>query len=232
MTEGMPRLLDLLDEIAVHGTFFVTGEMARRFPDIIQRLVRAGHELASHGDQHVDFTRVSAAAAQKDLVDSFQTLRQFAPIRSFRAPYLRFPYAYLPMLVANGIQIDSSLARYKRGPNHDPLHTIAGLERIPASATSSVLRLPGFVRTPWLASLEMPLVLFVHPWEAVDFRRSTLRWDCRFRTGTTAIALWREALVGLKKRGARFQPLGQLVDRQRGAAANPAASSTVLPTAL
>jgi peptidoglycan/xylan/chitin deacetylase (PgdA/CDA1 family) len=210
MAEGMPRLLDLLDEVRVQGTFFVTGEMARRFPEIMQRLVRAGHELASHGDQHLDFTILSPEAAEKDLVDSLRTLRQFAPVTSFRAPYLRFPYAYLPLLVAHGLHVDSSVARYKRGANHEPERTVSGLTRIAASATSSVLRLPAWLRSPWLGSLQRPLVIFVHPWEAVDFRRSSLRWDCRFRTGEVAVELWRTALEELKSSGARFRLIRDL----------------------
>jgi hypothetical protein len=137
-------------------------------------------------------------------------LRSFAPVVSFRAPYLRFPIAYLPMLTALGLQIDSSIARYKLGPDHRRTPGILGLVRIPASVTSSALRLPAAVRSPLIAALKKPWVLFIHPWEAVDFRRSQLRWDCRFRTGDTALKLWRDTIEDLRRRGARFVPLNQL----------------------
>lgn len=210
MVEGLPALLSLLADIDVRATFFTTGEMARRFPDIVARIVSDGHELGCHGDWHRDFTTLIRAEADAELRDSLATLRIFAPVVSFRAPYLRFPASYLPLLVAHGLQVDSSAARYKRGPNHRNDPAVAGLRRIPASVTSSVLRLPRLVRACWLRWLSRPLVLFVHPWEAVDFRRSALRWDCRFRTGATALRLWREGLLDLQSRGARFVPIGRL----------------------
>lgn len=210
MLEGLPALLALLAEIGVRATFFTTGEMARRFPDIVARIVSEGHELGCHGDWHRDFTTLSWADADAELRDSLATLRLFGPVVSFRAPYLRFPADFLPLLVVHGLLIDSSAARYKFGPHHRLDVSVPGLRRIPASATSSVLRLPRLIRSCWLRWLAHPLVLFVHPWEAVDFRRSALRWDCRFRTGEAALRLWREALLDVRRRGGRFVPIGQL----------------------
>lgn len=210
MEEGMPRLLDLLGEVGVHGTFFTTGEMARKFPAVMQRLVAEGHELACHGDLHRDFTTLNRTEASTELRAAVASLRTFAPVVSFRAPYLRFPGEYLPLLVEHGLRIDSSVARYKFGPHHRPAPAVAGLVRVPASVTSSVLRLPAAIRTPWLGALARPLMLFVHPWEAVDFRHSSLRLDCRFRTGAAALRAWREVLVELRNRGANFMRLDNL----------------------
>ena len=210
MGAGLPRLLDLLASLKVRGTFFTTGEMARFFPDVIQRLVGEGHELACHGDLHRDFTALSREEAATELSQSLATLRAFAPVISFRAPYLRFPCDYLPLLVAHGLQIDSSLARYKRGRNHRSEQTVPGLQRVPVSLTSSVLRLPRAICAPWIAIAAQPLVLFVHPWEAVDFRAAALRLDCRFRTGEEAVERWHRVLVSVQNAGKRFVPLKEL----------------------
>jgi len=134
---------------------------------------------------------------------------------SFRAPYLRFPAAYLPLLAAQGLRIDSSLARYKFGPHHREVPVPAGFARVPVSATSSVLRLPGWIRRPWLGTRPAPVLIFVHPWEAVDFRRSSLRLDCRFRTGPAALAAWRATLIDLQGRGARFLRLDEMIPDER-----------------
>ena len=210
MTEGMPRLLDLLAELHISGTFFTTGEMARRFPSVIQRLVNEGHELGCHGDLHRDFTTLTEKETDDELRSSLETLRSFAPVLSFRAPYLRFPLRNLGLLSKHGLHLDSSIARYKRGPDHRIQSRVADVMRVPASVTSSVLRLPASIREPWLALLRRPLVLFVHPWEAVDSRRSSLRWDCRFRTGESALECWRNVLTHLQRRGAAFRPLNEL----------------------
>lgn len=45
-------LLDLLDEANVRATFFVLGWVAERFPDLVRRIHRGGHELASHSFDH------------------------------------------------------------------------------------------------------------------------------------------------------------------------------------
>ncbi len=211
MTEGLPRLLDLLGTLEVRGTFFTTGEMGRRFPEVIARLVREGHELGCHGDQHSDFTTLDAEAARRELTEASATLRAFGPVTSFRAPYLRFPQAGLPWLVEHGYTLDSSQARYKRGPDHRLDAPVpAGLRRVPASTTSSVLRLPRWVRQPLLDRLAGPAVLFVHPWEFVDFRRSRLRLDCRFRTGAPALACVEQVLARFRARGYAFRRMAEL----------------------
>jgi peptidoglycan/xylan/chitin deacetylase (PgdA/CDA1 family) len=211
MIEGLPRLLDLLAELGIKGTFFTTGEMARRFPTVVRRLVEEGHELGCHGDLHRDFTAITEKEADDEFRASLATLRSFAPVRSFRAPYLSFPVRQLALLPEHGLSFDSSLARYKRGPDHRIQPNVAGVTRVPASVTSSVLRLPNWIRQRWLSRLQPPVVLFVHPWEAVDFRRSNLRWDCRFRTGDRALKCWRDVLINLQRSGAEFQRLDRMV---------------------
>ena len=46
------RLLELFDEYAVKGTFFVLGWVAERYPALVRTIVSSGHELASHGYAH------------------------------------------------------------------------------------------------------------------------------------------------------------------------------------
>jgi polysaccharide deacetylase family protein (PEP-CTERM system associated) len=46
------RLLELLAERGVHGTFFVLGWVAERSPGLVRRIAAAGHEIACHGYSH------------------------------------------------------------------------------------------------------------------------------------------------------------------------------------
>jgi polysaccharide deacetylase family protein (PEP-CTERM system associated) len=46
------RLLEILDQHGVKGTFFVLGWVAQRDPGLIRRIVAGGHELACHGFSH------------------------------------------------------------------------------------------------------------------------------------------------------------------------------------
>jgi len=53
------RILDLFEQHGVRGTFFTLGWVAQRYPGLVRKIVDGGHELASHGWQHI---RVSAQA--------------------------------------------------------------------------------------------------------------------------------------------------------------------------
>ncbi len=209
---GLPKLLDLLDQLDVRATFFTTGEVAERYPESIRRLVRGGHELACHGMTHRAFPSLDRARATWEIERSAEILRAFAPVTSFRAPYLMFPSAYLDVLERNGFVLDSSHAVYKLAYYRDRTRT--RLRRIPASVTSSVLRLPRLVRRTYLAALSSPLVLFVHPWEFVDLRREKLRLDCRFRTGDVALECVGDVLRRLKERGRTFVTMRELGERR------------------
>jgi len=208
MEQGAPALLDLLDGERVPATFFTTGEVARRYPTAVERVVRDGHELACHGMTHRAFTSLDADAASREIEESSAILRRFAPVTSFRAPYLRFPSAYLALLERNGFMLDSSHAKYKLAHYRD--RTATPLTRVPASVTSSVLRLPRVVRHAYLRAQSSPVVLFVHPWEFVDLRRERLRLDCRFKTGDVALACVRDVLREYARRGARFVRMREL----------------------
>ncbi|HEY2067630.1 MAG TPA: polysaccharide deacetylase family protein [Gemmatimonadaceae bacterium] len=197
--EGAPALLGLFAELGVPATYFTTGEVATRYPDAVRALVAGGHELACHGVTHTAFDTLDAASARWEIERSATLLREFAPVTSFRAPYLRFPEPYVRLLEEAGFALDSSLAKYKRSYRAPRLPTT--LTRIPASMTSSVLRLPRAIRDPWLLSLRDPVVLFVHPWEFVDLTRERLRLDCRFRTGATALRCLREVIQLFQRRG-------------------------------
>lgn len=233
LEEGMPRLLALLRDEGVPATFFTTGDSARRYPEVIRDLLDDGHELASHGMWHRPFPELTRDEARDELEESAAILRAHAPVTSFRAPNLRFPDAYLELLEENGFTLDSSHGRYKLPYWRSRLfgegsggRASRALTRIPASTTSSVLRLPRAVRAPLLRGLRSPVVLFVHPWEFVDLTREHLRWDCRFRTGDTALACLREVLRDFKARGARWATMRAL-DPAMAAAARGA--GRVLP---
>jgi peptidoglycan-N-acetylglucosamine deacetylase len=214
--EGAPKLLALFAELGVRATYFTTGEVAARYPDAVRELVLGGHELGCHGVTHTAFDTLDERAARWEIEQSARLLRSFGPVSSFRAPYLRFPEQYVRLLEGAGFVLDSSLARYKASYRAPRLPT--RLTRIPASMTSSVLRLPAWFRDPVLLSLTDPVVLFVHPWEFVDLTRERLRYDCRFRTGDVAMRCLREVIGLFQRRGDRFVSMRDLAPATSAAA--------------
>ena len=213
---GLPRLLDVLDRRRVRATFFTTGEVARKYPKAIEDLVARGHELACHGMTHTAFTEIDRSAAKREIEGSAAILREFTSVTSFRAPYLKFPEEYVPLLVDANFELDSSIAKYKRRPRPSPRPSPDAqaqahqIRRVPASLTSSALRIPKLLRETYLRLLSEPVVLFVHPWEFVDLRKERIRYDCRFRTGDTALACIDDVLGFMISRGAQFTTMRNL----------------------
>ena len=51
------KILDVFASANVKATFFMLGWVAERYPDMIKRIVSEGHELASHGYEHIRVTQ-------------------------------------------------------------------------------------------------------------------------------------------------------------------------------
>ena len=49
---GTNRILDCLEECGVRGTFFCTTNFATHAPEVMQRIINGGHEVAAHGCDH------------------------------------------------------------------------------------------------------------------------------------------------------------------------------------
>ena len=77
---------------------------------------------------------------------------------SFRAPYLKFPDEYLPLLERAEFLLDSSQAKYKKA-YYDSRRagTKTSLTRIPASLTSSALRIPKLLREAYVRAVSNAL---------------------------------------------------------------------------
>ena len=131
---GAPRLLELFADTGVRATYFTTSEVAERLPSAVRALLDGGHELGCHGVTHTAFDQLDEATARWEIEQSSRVLRSFAPVTSFRAPYLRFPEAYVPLLEGNGFALDSSLAKYKR--SYRAPRSPTTLVRIPASISA------------------------------------------------------------------------------------------------
>jgi polysaccharide deacetylase family protein (PEP-CTERM system associated) len=108
-------LLDLLDACGVRATFFVLGWVAARYPALVDDIVRAGHEVGSHGHMH---RRVYELTPEDFVADLDAGLAALAAagvrgVRGYRAPEWsingRSLWA-LDTLVRSGLAFDSSMA--------------------------------------------------------------------------------------------------------------------------
>ena len=51
--EVTPRILDILDSFGVKATFFVVGDNAHKFPDLMQEIIHRGHTIGNHTMHHL-----------------------------------------------------------------------------------------------------------------------------------------------------------------------------------
>ncbi|MEV5016148.1 polysaccharide deacetylase family protein [Streptomyces sp. NPDC053780] len=66
-----PQVLDLLEEYGVKATFCVTGTQAQAHPDLVKKIVAAGHRLCDHSVSHdTAMDRKSEAYQSKEILDA------------------------------------------------------------------------------------------------------------------------------------------------------------------
>ncbi|MFE3492638.1 bifunctional polysaccharide deacetylase/glycosyltransferase family 2 protein [Streptomyces sp. NPDC059169] len=90
-----PQVLEILRENDVPGTFFVTGTMVSRYPDIVRTMVEQGNEVGVHTFSHVDLSYQSASRIHREMEQTQLALAGAAGITTtlFRAPYSSRPDA-------------------------------------------------------------------------------------------------------------------------------------------
>ncbi|MCW3839471.1 polysaccharide deacetylase family protein [Micromonospora yasonensis] len=85
-----PQILDQLRAAHVTATFCLVGKEARRYPQLVARIVREGHQLCNHSWRHdMDLGRRPVAQIRADLVRTNQAIRAAVPkakISWFRQP--------------------------------------------------------------------------------------------------------------------------------------------------
>ena len=107
---GVPRILDLLQEYKLPATFFVPGLTAERYPDTVQQILAAGHEIGHHSYAHFSPFDQDEAAERADFERALEALARYGiEPKGFRCPSWE-PSWRTPALVAEfGLEYDSSL---------------------------------------------------------------------------------------------------------------------------
>ncbi|HYM34652.1 MAG TPA: polysaccharide deacetylase family protein, partial [Steroidobacteraceae bacterium] len=84
---NVDRILNFFAAANVQATFFTLGWVAKKFPDLIRRIVKEGHELASHGMNHVRATQQNRDEFFADVRQTKQLLEDTSgsEVRGYRA---------------------------------------------------------------------------------------------------------------------------------------------------
>ena len=96
-----PRLLRLLDHLAVPATFFCVGDNVRRYPEHYRAILAAGHAVGNHTYHHIRGLRLPASAYMCDV----QLAADLIHSRLFRPPHGRLTPAQQSALRAAGYQL-------------------------------------------------------------------------------------------------------------------------------
>lgn len=216
----MDRVLALLDEHRVRGTFFVLGLVAREKPDLVRRIASHGHEVASHGIGHVPLHQLDVRDMRADVVDSRKLLSDVIgqDVVGFRAPEFSIVEQnshVLGAIAEAGYRYDSSIVpvlhrRYgirwfARGPVcvnvggrtlwELPLATLrTPVGNVPVGGGGYFRLLPGAVLEPVMRSIARRgehAMLYFHPYEFTE-KRLTPPHDTmpRSRRARTRATVW------------------------------------------
>lgn len=87
--EDLNDILAILDAHQAKATFFVSGDWVDKYPDAIQSIHAAGHELANHGTNHKHMPQLSEEAMRTEIMECHQRVYALTNVNmtAFRAPY-------------------------------------------------------------------------------------------------------------------------------------------------
>lgn len=110
----LDRILDILEERNINGTFFCVGGMGTEFPEVVKKISARGHEIGCHSFRHVWINKMSREEAKEDTRMAVDALEQCIgkKVRSYRAPAFSIgksnKWAF-DVLAENGITRDASV---------------------------------------------------------------------------------------------------------------------------
>jgi peptidoglycan/xylan/chitin deacetylase (PgdA/CDA1 family) len=90
--EVTPRVLDLLERYRARGTFFLVGERAARYRDVVNQIVARGHAVGNHSFTHERFEHLSLTRQLDEVQRTEDLLAELEPSEvphPFRPPHGR-----------------------------------------------------------------------------------------------------------------------------------------------
>lgn len=185
--------LDLFELHGVRATFFVLGWVADRYPELVREIVRRGHELGSHGYEHVRVIHQSPEEFRTDVTRTKAILEQLGGVEV--AGYRAASYSIgrdnlwaLDVLHEAGYRYSSSIYPIRHdlygmpsAPRFAFRHRGDGILEVPISTVSVLnrnfpcggggyFRLMPYPLSRWAIGRvnrhdRSPAVFYFHPWE-------------------------------------------------------------------
>ena len=211
--EGLTAILNLLKKHNTKATFFSTVVFAQQVPDLIERLLSEGHELASHTYYHSEFENTHLKSSKEALEKQFGVT-----IEGLRMP--RMLEVSAEEVKKAGYHYNSSVNPTFLPGRYNKLHVPKrffnenGLWQIPTAV--SWFRVPLF----WLSFHNFPLwfykfllnrcvastgyaTLYFHPWEFTNLHQKEFNFPAYVmrNSGKQMIARFERLLQYVDKKG-------------------------------
>lgn len=109
--KGIPLLLSLLDDDGIKATFFISASIFSLYSELVKEIKARGHEIASHGYLHVDYSNFK----KNDLVYQVKKSKEVlegglnCEISGFRIPQFKMHPDLYEALSISGYKYDSSV---------------------------------------------------------------------------------------------------------------------------
>ena len=168
---AVPLILELLEKHGVTATFFVVGQVAERYPDRVEAVVRGGHELGVHGYTHTPPGHLSRNDEERELVRARSILEAFgARAIGYRSPSWDVSAHTLDLLEQHGFRYSSNFMDDIRPYRHEG---------------RSLVELP----VQWILD------------DAAHWWFGASDWARKIATTAEVRAIWEEELTGIRDLG-------------------------------
>ena len=102
--DGVDKVLEILEQNEIKGTFFLTGKFIERYPDKTRKIIASGGDIGNHSYSHPYFTEISRESIDGELKKTEDALGRldahFNPL--FRSPYGNRNASTMPAVSENG----------------------------------------------------------------------------------------------------------------------------------
>ena len=193
VVRNMDWFLNVFSEQKIKATCFILGEVAKKFPTLVKRIVENGHEIASHGFSHKQIFKLTRNEFRREVRDSRRLLEDIISkqVLGYRAPaFSMMPHTKwaLEILAEEGFEYDSSIYPFsgKRygwpGFNKDickidlpndksiieiPMSTVTlGNMSLPIAGGGYLRHFPYFINKLAINHIQKtrPVIVYLHPY--------------------------------------------------------------------
>ncbi len=133
---GTSKLLELLDQLGLKATFFITGWTVDAHPAMCEAIVAAGHEIGHHGYHHI-IPDPDVPFMEEELDRGFEAMKRRLGVvpKGYRAPTGEFTEELRAALVKRGILYTSSFRDDVRPYRHVLADGSPGTVELPVTAS-------------------------------------------------------------------------------------------------